>query len=173
MDLLKNAETFLTQMGKNPYVVAVIGIIAIVYGGLLAPNLPASVAQLFANPVFKVGAIALILAVKHIQPSLAILLAIGLVISVQTLNRYQIFSTTQAVSNQLESSSASVGRPVTTSDASLVGEAQRYLNARQQTFPTPMGQQAPLDNPMSTSLPAEPIYGQLAGYTGEQLYAKI
>lgn len=83
---------------KNPYIVGVVGIIAIVYGSLMAPQLPPSVAAWFDNPIFKVLFIFLILAVRNISPTVSILLALGLIISMQTLNRYRVFSMANKVS---------------------------------------------------------------------------
>ncbi len=83
---------------KNPYVVGVLGILAIVYGSLMAPQLPPSVASWFANPIFKVLFIFLILAVRNINPTVAILLTLGLIISMQTLNRYRVFTMANEVS---------------------------------------------------------------------------
>lgn len=39
---------------KNPYVMGVIGILSVVYGSFMAPQLPPTVAAWFQNPIFKV-----------------------------------------------------------------------------------------------------------------------
>lgn len=83
---------------RNPYVVGVLSILAIVYGSLLAPQLPPTVASWFTNPIFKVLFIFLILAVRNINPTVAILLTLGLIISMQTLNRYRVFTMANEVS---------------------------------------------------------------------------
>jgi hypothetical protein len=83
---------------KNPYVVGVVAILAIVYGGLMAPQLPPTVAAWFGNPIFKVLFIFLILAVRNYNPTVAILLTLGLIISMQTLNRYRVFTMANEVS---------------------------------------------------------------------------
>lgn len=83
---------------QNPYVIGVLSILTVVYGGFLAPKLPPNIASWFANPIFKVLFIFLILAVRHINPTISILLALGLVISIQTLNRYRIFTMANEVS---------------------------------------------------------------------------
>lgn len=88
---MEQVQTFLQDFFKNPYVVGVIGILAIVYGSLIAPKLSPTVAAWFDNPFFKVFFIFLILAVRDIHPVIAIILTLGLIVSMQTLNRYQIF----------------------------------------------------------------------------------
>lgn len=98
MDTIQTSMQSAMGSLKNPYVVGVIGILAVVYGSLIAPQLPPNVAAWFANPFFKLFFIFLILAVRDISPTVAILLALGLIISIQTVNRYRVFTMANEVS---------------------------------------------------------------------------
>ena len=98
MNVLQPYLDRLTPYLQNQYVIGVIAILSVVYGSLMAPRLPPRVANLFANPVFKILFIFLILAVRKIHPSLSIVLALALIISIQTLNRYRIFGMANEVS---------------------------------------------------------------------------
>lgn len=65
----------------------------ILYAGLAAPKLPSFVIKLFANPIFRLTILFLIayLSVKDVQA--AILVSIGLVITMMTLNNDQVNKT--------------------------------------------------------------------------------
>ncbi len=94
-------ETYLkpyVEYLKNPYVIGLIGIIGLVYGPLLAPKLPSPYAQWFDNPVFKVAFLIIVLIVSKISPTMAIILTLCLIISLQTLSRYRIFTMANEVS---------------------------------------------------------------------------
>ena len=98
MDVLETYFRPIIQTLRNPYIVGLLSLLAVVYGSLMAPQLPPMVASWFANPIFKVLFIFLILAVRNISPTVSILLALGLVISMQTLNRYRVFTMANEVS---------------------------------------------------------------------------
>jgi hypothetical protein len=149
---------------KNPYVVGVFGILAIVYGSFLAPELPPSVAAWFDNPIFKVLFIFLILAVQNINPVVAILLALGFIISMQTLNRYRVFSMANEVSQMTAQKPASPpSQPMPTAEEmqQLNREADEAIknqqNQNEMPMPTPMPnsmrQQNQNEMPMPTLMP--------------------
>jgi hypothetical protein len=83
---------------KNPYVIGTIAIMSVIYGSYMARQLPPNIAVWFDNPLFRVLFIAMILIVRQVSPAVAILLALGLIISIQTLNRYKIFTMANEVS---------------------------------------------------------------------------
>jgi ABC-type multidrug transport system fused ATPase/permease subunit len=87
----------------NPYIVGIVGLIAIVYGSLMAPRLPPRVASWFSNPIFKIIFIFLILVVRNVNPVVSIILAIGFIVSMQTLNRYRVFSMANDVATMTQS----------------------------------------------------------------------
>jgi hypothetical protein len=100
------AKEFLTlnkikELINNPYVAGVIAILVVVYGSFMAPNLPESVAAWFANPIFKIVCIFLILFVHRINPVISIVLALAFIISIQTMSRYKVVGAVQRIVQQL------------------------------------------------------------------------
>lgn len=75
----------------NPYVASLVKIFFIMYAGMLAPKLPGAVAKLFDYTVFKILILALILYINNFSPDIAILVAVGFFISLQTLSRVKLF----------------------------------------------------------------------------------
>ncbi len=98
MDRVESLMQPYVEYLKNPYVVGVVGILAFVYGSKIAPKLQPPYAQWFDNPIFKVLFIFLILAVHQVSPTIAIVLTLALIISLQTLSRYKIFTMANEVS---------------------------------------------------------------------------
>lgn len=74
----------------NQYVSAAISLFLVLYAGLAAPELPESVAKLFENTLFKLLVFFLIAYTSRKDPTVAIIAAVGLMISLQTLNRYNV-----------------------------------------------------------------------------------
>lgn len=86
---------------SNPYLAGVIGMMVVVYGGFMAPQLPPSVAGWFANPLFKIFCIFILLLVHRINPVVSIVLALALVISIQTMSRYKVVGAVKQMAQQL------------------------------------------------------------------------
>lgn len=81
----------LQQTLANPYVSSLVLMFFIFYAGLAAPALPDVIAQLFDYTLFKVLVLALILYVNNFSPQIAIIVAIGFFVSLQTLSRSKVF----------------------------------------------------------------------------------
>jgi hypothetical protein len=81
----------LQQTLANPYVASLLLIFFIMYAGLAAPNLPAPIARLFDFTVFKILVLALILYINNFSPQIAIVVAVGFFLSLQTLSRSKVF----------------------------------------------------------------------------------
>lgn len=90
--VLKVADSYLSVLHTNQYVSATVSIFLILYASLAAPKLPPFIASLFENTLFKVLIFFLILAVRSYNPTVALLVAIGFLISLQTLSKYRIFA---------------------------------------------------------------------------------
>ena len=74
----------------NEHVSAALSIFLVVYAGMAAPHLPERVARLFENTVFRVLIFFLIAYTSQKNPTVAIIAAVGLMVSLQTLSRYDI-----------------------------------------------------------------------------------
>ncbi len=90
---LKEIENIIS----NKYVGALLSILAISYGGLIAPDLPLWLAKIINNKVTKIIIIALIIMSKKISPVLAILISLAFIISMQSVNRHSIIQLTNNV----------------------------------------------------------------------------
>lgn len=74
----------------NQIVSSVLGLFLVLYAGLAAPKLPRSIARLFDNPVFRVIVLFLVAFMATKNKSVALIAAVGLVVSFQTLNRHKM-----------------------------------------------------------------------------------
>lgn len=87
MDVVNNT---LSVLRTNPYVSSSVSLFLILYAGLAAPALPASVAGLFEHSVFKTLIMVLILVLlREKNFTTALLVAIGFMVSMTTLSRYR------------------------------------------------------------------------------------
>lgn len=73
----------------NKYVAAIVRVFLILYAGLIAPKLPAGLASLFQNSVFKVLVLFLIVYISMKDATIALLVAVGFTISIVTLNKLE------------------------------------------------------------------------------------
>lgn len=94
MDLVEsfdnNVKSALSVLDKNQYVSAAITVFLIVYAGMAAPRLPEYIARLFDNTFFKLLILFLIAYAARENPTVAIIAAIGLMVTLQVLNRYKV-----------------------------------------------------------------------------------
>lgn len=97
------ADRNLSILYTNPYVASVVTLFLVLYAGLAAPALPASVAALFDHWWFKVLILFVVLIVRNYNPTVAILVAVGFMVSMQTLSKYHIFSMASEFSNMIPS----------------------------------------------------------------------
>jgi len=74
----------------NQIVSSVLGLFLVLYAGLAAPKLPRSIAKLFDNPIFRIIVLFLVAFMASKNKSVALIAAVGLVISFQTLNRHKM-----------------------------------------------------------------------------------
>lgn len=75
---------------ENDYVSSALTIFLVVYAGMAAPNLPESIARLFDNTVFRMLIFFLVAYSSQKNPTVAAVAAVGLMVSLQTLNRYDV-----------------------------------------------------------------------------------
>jgi len=85
-DSFENWFSFL----KNDYVSSVISLILVLYAGLAAPQLSENVVKIFDNTLVKLVIFFLIAYSANKNPTIAIIAAVGVLISLMTLNKWQI-----------------------------------------------------------------------------------
>jgi hypothetical protein len=81
---------WLSYVDSNEYVSSALAVFLILYAGFAAPKLPEYIARLFESSIFKFLIIFLIAYSARSNPTIALIAAIGLIVSLQTLNRYDM-----------------------------------------------------------------------------------
>ena len=76
---------------ENPYVATFLSLFLAMYGGLAAPQLPASIAAVFNTDVGRMVVLFLIVFMSVRNPTLALLTAVGFTLSLQVLNQHKLF----------------------------------------------------------------------------------
>lgn len=80
----------LSIIDDNEYLSSALSLFLILYAGLAAPQLPEYVARLFDNPLFKLLIFFLIAYSAKKNPTVAIIAAVGLMVSLHTLTRFKV-----------------------------------------------------------------------------------
>jgi hypothetical protein len=93
-------DTFLTTVLANPYVSAALTIFVLLYAGLAAPNLPPYIAALFDSNIFKLLFLFAILVVRNYNTTVAIIMALAFVLSLQTFQRYRVYGYAQGLASR-------------------------------------------------------------------------
>lgn len=111
--VLNVVDSSLSVLRTNPYASGATTLFLVLYAGLAAPALPASVAGLFEHSLFKLLILTLVLLlVKNQNPTTAILVAVAFVVSMNTLSKYRVFTMANDLSNLVGSApSGKVAKP--------------------------------------------------------------
>jgi hypothetical protein len=99
MEAFDNTVNKYLSFLDNEYVSAGLSIILVLYAGLAAPALPESIAKLFDNTLFKILMFFLIVYISKKDTKVALIAAIGVMISIQTLNKIKFNKEMMAVVN--------------------------------------------------------------------------
>jgi len=86
----------------NEYVSAALSVFLVVYAGMAAPKLPERVARLFDNTLFRIVIFFLVAYSARKSPSVAAIAGVGLMVSLMTLNRYDINNELRKIQAQAE-----------------------------------------------------------------------
>ena len=89
-DSLKNLDGNVQNILQNNYVCWGLRIVLVLYAAMVAPNLNREVANIFDNVVIRLVVACLIVFLSFHDTTLAILLAIAFVVSIQTLNKHKV-----------------------------------------------------------------------------------
>ena len=159
-NVLKIADSYLSVLHTNAYVAGAVTLFLVLYGAMAAPALPPMIAMLFENPVFKMLILVLVLIIRNYNPTMAVLIAIGFVISMQTLSKYRIFTMANELSGIATAPIKAMGDLVSTiSDIVSTGnDAHEASNPGAEQF---AGQEAESESESSSE--------QITGYQGPNL----
>ena len=91
--VLKSLDKSLSVIRTNPYLSGFITLFLVLYAGLAAPSLPANIAVLFEHNLTKIVFMSLMLILLRGQNTgMALLLAMGFIISMNTLSTHRTFN---------------------------------------------------------------------------------
>jgi len=127
--ILKSVNKSLDQVYGSPYTGAALAICFLVFAAVVAPDLPPALAGLFANPVFKVLFMALILVMRRYSPVLALLVSVGFVLALQTLHRLQSFATLKEWQQKVSGKAKEAVGAVATGAREVESEAEKVVGA--------------------------------------------
>lgn len=113
--MLAQLDGLLKTALSNPYAAGALQLFLVLYAGMAAPSLPPFLARLFENGLFKVGILALVLIVNKYNTAVALLTAVGFMLSMSTLSKYRVFQLASDVSNGQYSGDPRVGTDRTSS----------------------------------------------------------
>ena len=88
-EISKTLDGLLNPIFSDKIGAAVVTLVIVLYAGLAAPKLPKSVAGLFKSKIFKIVILSLIAYTSTKNVSVAVISAIALVVSMQTLSKYE------------------------------------------------------------------------------------
>lgn len=84
---VNNAMSF---VDNNEYLSTALALFLVIYAAVAAPKLPESVVRLFENDIFKFLVIFLTAYSAKKNPTIAVIAAVGLMVTLNTLNKYQM-----------------------------------------------------------------------------------
>lgn len=88
-DISKSINSFVKPIFEDKVGAAVLSLVIVLYAGLAAPKLPHAIAKLFANKIFKLLVLVFVAYTASKNTSIAIISAVALVISMQTLSKFE------------------------------------------------------------------------------------
>ena len=97
-NLLKESENILNRTLDNVYISTTLKIFLGLYAAFAAPKLPKSLVDLFDNTIVRVMFAFSIVFMATKDPSLAILIAVAFIITLQTANKMRLYNTSMSVS---------------------------------------------------------------------------
>jgi len=84
------ARGALSYIDNNEYITAMLTLFLIVYASYAAPRLPPYILKLFDNPLFKILIFFLIVYTSRKNPTVAIVAAVALMVTISALNKFKV-----------------------------------------------------------------------------------
>ena len=101
---ITNIETVLNRGFDNIYISTAIKVFIALYAALAAPRLPPTLIGLFDNTLFRIVIAFAIIFMAVRDPSIAIMLAVAFIITLQTANKFRLFNSSLSVAPAGETS---------------------------------------------------------------------
>lgn len=102
-----NVKGWLSFIDSNEYVTAALGLFLIVYASYAAPRLPPNILKLFDYPVVKLIIFFLIVYAAKVNPTIAIIAAVGVMVTIHALNKMQFDEKVMILANRQQESMVS------------------------------------------------------------------
>ena len=141
-EIIEPIDRVLKPIFSNKVGAAVVTLVIVLYAGLAAPKLPKSIAKLFSNSLFKLVILTFVAYSASKNASIAILSAVALVVSMQTLSKYE---RSEIVIQELEQEEESSEEPST--EESNVEDQESEVPSEQVRSETPVQQQEQYTGP--------------------------
>jgi hypothetical protein len=97
--IINQTETILNRGLDNVYITTAIKVFLGLYAGFAAPKLPPNVIMLLDNIVVRIVVAFTIVLVATRDPSIALMISIAFIITLQTANRYRLINTNLSVAD--------------------------------------------------------------------------
>ena len=110
-EVVGDIESGLDQGLSNKYVSTALKVLLALYAAFAAPKLPKGVALMLDHTIVRILIAALIVFVATKDSSMAILLALAFILSLQTANKYKLIDTSESVSKKRAFKLASISAP--------------------------------------------------------------
>ncbi len=104
LGLVGQVETILNRGFDNVYITTALKVFLGLYAAFAAPQLPPTLANLMDNVLVRIGFAFTIVLLATRDPSLALMVAIAFVVTLQTANKFRLINTNLSVSDEGESS---------------------------------------------------------------------
>ena len=153
-NLINQTETILNRGLDNIYITTAIKVFLGLYAGFAAPKLPPSILLLLDNMLFRVVLAFTIVLVATRDPSIALMISVAFIITLQTANRYRLIDTSLSVAdkgqvswlpsakngtnesfNAMGSSSSGPGTGVKVEPRGMIGNEESSENSPEQFLP--------------------------------------
>jgi hypothetical protein len=82
-----SVNNLMANIDGNEYLASALALFLIIYAGLAAPKLPSYIARLFDNAIFRFVLLFLVAYSANKNPTVAVIAAVALIVSIMTLNR--------------------------------------------------------------------------------------
>jgi hypothetical protein len=110
--IIARADKSLSILRTNEYLSAFVTLLLILYAGLAAPALPPIIAELFEYSSVKIALLTLMLILLRGQNvGLALLFAVGFVVSMNTLSHYRMFGMVHELATETMATVAPMSKP--------------------------------------------------------------
>jgi hypothetical protein len=98
-DIIKDLEGSFEYIFTNPYISTSIKVLIALYAAFAAPSLPKDLASLLDNSFIRILIAVLIVYIATKDSSMAILLALAFILSLQTANKYKLIDTSRSINS--------------------------------------------------------------------------